>query len=67
MLEIMGAMATAFRPTSSRSGAMMGGSFTPQYSGSSYSGVPTVQGRIKHAGEVRRTKKAQRRRKHLRR
>ena len=66
-LEIMAIMATALRPASSRSGAMMGGSFTPTLHGSSFSGRQTIQGRIKHADETRRIKKAQRRRAHLRR
>ena len=63
-IDLMIAMALAFKPASRRSGAMSAlGDFTPMLGGTFYRGKQSVNGRRRHSGEVRRTKQHQRYRK----
>lgn len=62
-LQLLIDAALAFRPASGRSGAFSAlGSFTPHFGHFYYQGPGSIQGRRKHAGEVRSIHKAQRRR-----
>lgn len=54
-----------FGKGSSRSGGMIGLDLTPKILGWHFHGQGTNEGRHKHASMVRKTKKAQRRRAHL--